>query len=55
MDKSINFLKLGDNNNRRFQFPEIVSAAISCKSGKILWLLLGRRYVRSTGKCMYNY
>ena len=41
--KSINFLKLSDGNNRSFKFPEKVSAAIPCKSGKNIVALIGKK------------
>ena len=52
--KSINFLKLADGNNRSFQFPETVSAAIPCKSGKNIVALIGKKIClvdRVTGNC----
>ena len=58
VDKSINFLKLTDDSNRSFQFPEIVSAAIPCKSGKNIVALIRKKiclvdHVRSTDKCIH--
>lgn len=41
--KTINFLKLADENNRSFQFNEPTVSAIPCESGKNVVTLIGRK------------
>lgn len=52
--KTINFLKLADGKNRRFQFTEPSVSAIPCQSGKNVVALIGRKIClmdRVTGEC----
>ena len=57
-DKSINFIELPDDNNRRFHILETVSTAITWNSDNNILALIGKKlclvdHVRSTCKCIY--